>query len=213
MQAQRPKTTSDFWKKFPNRCTVALPFFLVFLFVIAGLYGPGMANWLQVNSGPAIGLLLVLSALLVFGNAIPGVPTNALPLTLGLGYFLGLFTPTAMTWLVVAATVVATAGSALGFIIGRNTELEDLRLGVWGLKNSPLFDPALRDVEQHPRRTIFFSRFWNSGRLGHVNLAAGTLWVEPSKFIGPAFYGHFIWMIFYVTVGFFLGLLGYTILG
>ncbi len=194
-----------FWDDFPRVCTVAWFFCMAAAVVLTALWQGAIFQWgaeHQVSFALGMSLLLILVAI---GNFVPGIPNMPAPLVAGWACAAGLSVgwTTAFGLMVL---IMATIGSIVGYGLGRATlnNMNDF-LAEFELENSSQRRKA-RVFYRGSANPILWSRVGRNAALcGHVNLIAGEEQEEGILFCLMAGFGHFLWTLQYLAIGFTLG--------
>ncbi len=192
-----------FWDEFPKIMTWLLIPWLIIFFSMA-LFNPEWMHATLFGSGTVWAFLVMgVCAIGILGNIIPGIPTNAMPLTLG--------------WLAAADSknlqfyiIVALGSCLMGSIIGYGLGLERGMVNSLNLQESERYGKAYKRVEMHGSKAIFETRFGKSvAILGHANIAAGDQRLPLTSFLFPAALGHLIWLATYGVPAYIVGWLAH----
>lgn len=185
-----------FWDTFPKICTWLLIPWLVAFFGIAIFNHEWLNAFLTGSNYLALlsGLIIAVGAI---GNIVPGIPTNAMPLTFGLMVGANLLpAQTASFWSLSACIF----GSWIGFEFGNF--IPDLG----SLERSKRFADTLDSVRNKRYKEVFFTRFGpKAAVLGHANFAAGRLRLSFLPFILACIPGHIIWLLTYGIPAYLVG--------
>ena len=196
-----------FWDDFPKYCSIAWVICMAAAFFFTwtsrdAIFLWGTEHLVLFSFGMAALLILV-----AIGNLVPGIPNMPAPLVVGWACAAGL--PAGWTTAFgLMVLIMATIGSMFGYGIGWSKAKSD----------STLFEEfELEDSEQHGKAWRFYRTssnpiLWsrigtNAALCGHVNLIAGAEQEEGTRFCIIAGFGHFLWTLLYLVIGFALGLL------